>query len=52
MTVLEQMLCFLGFHVIDAGEFCRRKLRMARMGVDVSGTLPCNCTRCGRVIWR
>jgi hypothetical protein len=52
MSALGQLLCFLGFHVIDPDELYRRKPRAARIGVNVAQGLPCNCTRCGRIVWR
>jgi hypothetical protein len=52
MTRLERFLCWLGFHVIDPAEVYRRRLRAARMGVRVTGSMFCTCTRCGRSIWR
>jgi hypothetical protein len=52
MNRVDRILCFLGFHVFDVGDLIARKMRAARMGVDVSRGMPTRCDRCGRGFWR
>jgi hypothetical protein len=51
MYALGKVLCAIGIHDIDTGRLWDRKLRAARMGVNVAGGLPCQCRRCGRGVW-
>jgi hypothetical protein len=52
MSILHRLACLAGFHVYDVGDLIARKVRAARMGVDIRRGLPTHCHRCGRGFWR